>query len=152
MALLKRSTVAEMPQTTGMPGTPRKPLISRCTMVPFSFSPVGLPMPRCASSSTRYSVSSGSSMVLRIVSQMVWHAGQGGFRGTVAPAFAPTPRIAPHQQTVLAQLLRVEEVDFPGSNLGRLKVFSTTTRSVCGIRSLASISGSAFARSATGRR
>ena len=53
IAALNRSTVAEMPQTTGMPETAPEPLINRLTMVVFSPAPVAARIPRCASSSTR---------------------------------------------------------------------------------------------------
>lgn len=58
----KRSTVALIPNTMGMGGTPLPPLIRRCTIVPRSL--LVAPMPWCASSRMKYSVSSSRSSVL----------------------------------------------------------------------------------------
>ena len=92
IASLKRSTVAEIPQTTGTPGTPFAPLMSRWTIVFLAFlsAAVGLPMPRCASSSTRYRVKSGSSMVFWMVSQIVYARRSGRSSSNRAPAFVST--------------------------------------------------------------
>ena len=73
IALVNRSTVAEIPSTMGTGGMPLWPLMSRRIVVERSFSsPFPLVLtPRCASSKTRYSVRSGSSIVFLIVSQRV---------------------------------------------------------------------------------
>ena len=70
IASLNRSIVAEMPHTIGIGGYPAWPLTSSPDDRRLVARGLRL-KPRCASSRTRYSVRSSSSIVLAIVSQIV---------------------------------------------------------------------------------